>query len=114
VSATVGQPDDVTLAVVAARLDDLRNDVRAMRQELATHRAELVPRKEWEQRNQFVDGRFQEHGREIANIRTAVETKTTAMKAEIDARRAPWWTVAAVVLSGAALLVTLTPLIARP
>jgi hypothetical protein len=114
VTASPGQPDDVTLAVVAARLDDLRNDVRAMRTELATHRAELVPRGEWEQRNHFVDGRFQEIGREVSTLRTETRSTVAALKAEVDGRRAPWWSVAAVAVAVVSLLVTIAPLISRP
>lgn len=117
-------PDDATLAVVVARLDDLRGqqqaDTRALtaaieglRRELASSRADLVSRGEWEQRNGAVADRFQEHGREISALRTSLETKTVALDAKIDtqvkaletkvdARRAPWWAVAAVGFSGIA------------
>ncbi|WP_029289145.1 hypothetical protein [Cellulomonas sp. HZM] len=120
-SAQPGQPDEVTLAVLAARMDDVREDIRGMRTDLSAHRAELVSRGEWEQRNRAVDARFQEQGREISTLRTSLETKTTALDARVtaadnkaDARRAPWWAVGALVVSAAALLVTLVPLIARP
>lgn len=121
-TATPGQPDEVTLAVVAARLADVREEMRGMRSDLAAHRAELVPRGEWEQRNRHVDSRFQEQGREIGALRTSIETKTgevdlkiasavsaavaavkeqvsevkqTAAAAEqrAEQRRAPWWAV---------------------
>ena len=120
-NATPGQPDEVTLAVLAARMDDVRADIRGMRGDLAAHRAELVPRGEWEQRNRHVDARFQDQGREIGTLRTSLETTKTALEGKVaaaeqraDSRRAPWWTVAALVLSGAALLVTLTPILSRP
>ncbi len=99
-TATPGQPDDVTLAVVAARLEDVRVEMRGMRQDLASHRAELVPRGEWEQRNRHVDSRFQEMGREIGTLRVSLEAAKTSLEAKVAAseqraeqRRAPWWAV---------------------
>jgi hypothetical protein len=114
-------PDDATLAVVVARLEDLRAQqgrdihvlteaIEGLRRELAASRTGLVSRGEWEQRNSAVADRFQEHGREIANLRTSVETKATglegkitALETKIDSRRAPWWSVAAVLIAGAAV-----------
>lgn len=92
--------DRATLAVVVARLDDLRDDMRAMRQELASHRADLVPRGEWEQRNRHVDARFQEQGREVASLRTELRT-------EIQSRRQPWTAVAGAVVAIASIALTL-------
>ncbi|GEA79927.1 hypothetical protein [Cellulomonas uda] len=140
-TASPGQPDDVTLAVVAARLADVREEMRGMRSDLASHRAELVPRGEWEQRNRHVDSRFQEHGREIGTLRTAIETKTsdvdlkiatavssavgtvkeqlaevkqTAAAAEqrAESRRAPWWAIATSLAGIASLGVVLVEKIA--
>lgn len=91
---------DPTLAVVVARLDDLRADMRAMRTELATHRADLVPRGEWEQRNRHVDARHQEIGREIGGIRTE-------LRAEIQSRRQPWTAVAGAIVSIASIALVL-------
>jgi hypothetical protein len=122
VTPICGQSDEVTLAVLGSQLKDVREDIRGMRADLASHRAELVPRGEWEQRNHHVDGRFQEHGREIATLRTALETKVSALDSKIaavetkaDNRRAPWWSVAALVVSASFLFIALIPLInAKP
>lgn len=112
-------PDEITLAVVAARLDDLREDVKGVRSDLAIHRAELVGRGEWVQRNQAVDTRFQEQGREIGQLRTDLNTKVAGLDGEIkavekaaDAKRPPWTAVAAVVVAIVALAVTLIPMLA--
>lgn len=114
------QPDEVTLAVVAARLDDVREDIRGMRSDLATHRAELVPRGEWEQRNHHVDARFQDQGREIGQLRTELNAKAAELAGDIknvdtkaDQRRAPWWAVGSLLVAAIALAVTLIPLIAN-
>lgn len=77
-----------TLAVVVARLDDVREDIRDLRTDLSTHRTEMVSRGEWEMRNRSVDSRFENQGREIA---------------ELKAARAPWWSWASVIVAGAAL-----------
>lgn len=140
-SATTGQPDEVTLAVLAARMDDVRADIRGMRADLATHRAELVPRGEWEQRNRHVDARFQEQGREIGALRTSVETKAgdvdlkiasavssavagvkeqvaevkqaaAAAEQRAEQRRAPWWAVVSSIAGLVAVAVTIVSYIA--
>lgn len=77
-----------TLAVVVARLDDVREDIRDLRTDLSAHRTEMVSRGEWEMRNRAVDNRFENQGREIA---------------ELKAARAPWWSWASVVIAGLAL-----------
>lgn len=79
------QPDEITLAVVAARLADVREDIKGMRADLTAHRAELVGRGEWEQRNHAVDRQFQEQGREIGQLRTTLDTKIAEVTGEIKA-----------------------------
>lgn len=71
---------EATLAVVVQRLDDLRSDVKTLREEWHGSRGDVVPRGEWVQRNTTVDTRFESQGREIAEI-----------KQTIAAARAPWW-----------------------
>ena len=115
------QPDDeITLAVVAARLSDLREDVKGMRSDLTAYRAELVSRGEWEQRNRAVDARFQEQGREIGQLRTSLDTKIAevggdikAVETKADSRHAPWWAVASVVVAVVSVVLVLIPLIAN-
>lgn len=81
--------DDATqLAVVAARLTDLRADVRALRTEVQAAQTTAVGRGEWMQRNAAVDARFEGQGREISDLKAA---------------RAPWWSKASVVLAAAAI-----------
>lgn len=93
-SVTTPAPDDLaaTLAVVVSRLDDLRLDVGLIRTDISGVRSENVPRGEWEQRNNHVDSKFSAQGREIADLRT-----------ELHSRRAPWWSVGAIIISGGAL-----------
>lgn len=89
-----------TLAVVVARLDDVRGDIRGMRAELASHRTEMVSRGEWEMRNRAVDSRFESQGREIA---------------ELKAARAPWWSWASVLVAGSAFAwAILGPVVTSP
>lgn len=84
----LGGDSAATLAVVVARLDDVRGDIQAMRTENSAHRSEMVSRGEWEMRNRAVDTRFESQGREIA---------------ELKAARAPWWSWASVLVGGGAL-----------
>ncbi len=90
--------DDVaTLAVVVARLDDVRDDLRAVRGDLALAAERSVGRGEWLMRNQAVDQRLADQGREIGDLR-----------AEVRSRRLPWTTVATAVVAIASLALTLT------
>jgi len=88
--------DAITLAVIASRLDDVRDDIGQMRGDMSGFAAKHVTRGEWEMRNAFSDSKFSGLGREIGDLR-----------GELRARRAPWWSVAAVLVSAAALLWTL-------
>ena len=119
------QSDDATLAVVVARLDDLREQQRrdtetlteaieVLRRELATSRGDMVSRGEWVQRNSAVDARFQEMGREVAGLRTQHatdvatlrtehDTDTAMQTAKLDGQHAPWWSSWAIALSAAAV-----------
>jgi hypothetical protein len=94
---TTPAPDNTAtqVAVVIARLDDVREDIAQLRDAITTSSAEKVGRGEWIQRNQHVDSRFQQLGREVAQLRT-----------ELAARRLPWPAVAAVVVSIATLVWT--------
>ncbi len=116
------QPDDATLAVVVARLDDLReqqradtksltDSIEALRRLLAESRGEMVSRDTWETRNAHVDGRFQDQGREIGDLRTTHAADVAALRQEIASRRMPWTSVAAALTGVAALALTIIQLI---
>jgi len=83
--------DEATLAVVVARLDDVRHDLANLGTRLDASARAQVGRGEWEQRNRAVDARFEGQGREIAQLRTT-----------LAGQRAPWWSVGALVVSAAA------------
>ena len=87
---------DPTTAVVVARLDDLRDDVKGLREELRASTANVVSRGEWVQRNAHVDGKFDTQGREIGQLRT-----------ELASRRTPWPAVAGAVTGSMGLLIVL-------
>lgn len=88
--------DEATLAVVVARLDDVRTDLARFGDRLDTSLRAQVSRGEWEQRNTAVDARFDAQGREIAQLR-----------ASIAAAKAPWWSVGALIVSAGALAWTM-------
>lgn len=91
--STASDEPGTTLAVVVARLDDLRTDVASMRREVREAGASMVGRGEWGQRNAHVDTRLGTLGREVGELRRDVES-----------RRAPWWSTLAVTLAGAGFL----------
>lgn len=87
-------PDDAaTLAVVVSRLDDLREDVQELRSEVRKAREDAVSRGEWGQRNNHVDSRLNGLGREVGDLR-----------ADLNSKRAPWWSVASIAVAALALL----------
>lgn len=113
-----GQSDDATLAVVVARLDDLRAQQRedtqalvaridTLSRQMAESRGEMVARDTWETRNAHVDSRFQDQGREIGELRTAHATDVAQLRQEIASRRMPWPSVAAALSGIAALALTI-------
>lgn len=87
----MSESDPVTLAVVASQIGDLREDIRDLRGDISNARDNNVSRGEWVQRNSNVDTRFQNQGREIGELRL-----------ELRARRAPWWSVGALLVAAAA------------
>lgn len=78
-------PADPHTAVVIARLDDLRSDFAAIRQQLADQSAALVPRSEWQLRNIHVDETFKSQGREISDLRTELRSRQTPWTAKASA-----------------------------
>lgn len=70
---------DPTLAVVVARLDDLRESMTELRAEVRSSTANVVSRGEWVQRNQHVDGKFDSQGREISHLRAEVASRRTSV-----------------------------------
>jgi len=114
--------DSATLAVVVARLDDLRTQQRedtqslvaridTLSKQLADSRGEMVARETWQTRNDHVDARFQQQGREIADLRTAHATDIASLRQQIDSRRMPWPSIAAAITGVAALVITLIQII---
>lgn len=85
--------DSATLAVVVARLDDMRSDFNSLREEVRKSSENYVSRGEWGQRNDHVDTRLNSLGREVGDLRR-----------DMDSRRAPWWSVWAVALSAGSIL----------
>ena len=108
-----GSDVDPTLAVVVARLDDLREDMKALRAEVRSSTANVVGRGEWIQRTNLVDGKFDTQGREIAQLRQDHAGDVAGLRAELASRRAPWWSVVAAIGSIVAVAAVLIPALAR-
>lgn len=82
----------IAIATLTTQVASLDGNVAGLRQELRDDRKTYVQRGEWTQRNDTVNTRFENQGREIANLR-----------ADVNSRRAPWWSTWAVALSAGAL-----------
>lgn len=105
-------PEDpaTTIAVVVARLDDVRDDIAGLRRAIEASARDKVSRGEWEQRNNHVDSRLAGQGREIGDLRAEIAAArgearhaVAAVRADLDSRRAPWWSTATVLTACAAL-----------
>lgn len=100
-----------TLAVVVARLDDMKksqeqyearmmNELQGLRAELRQSHEDKVSRGEWLQRNTTVDNKFDSYGKElsnhreetarqIANLKTDFATDISELKQENAAKKSP-------------------------
>lgn len=94
--------DDPTLAVVVARLDDLRSDVASLRTEVQTAQAGYVIRAEFEAWRTGI-------GREIGDIKASV----ARIEQAAEQRRAPWWAALGVGVSLVVGLAALIPQLAK-
>jgi len=79
-------------------LTEVREDIREIRADLKDVVQNKVSYREWAQRNTEVNGRLSGLGREIGDLRT-----------ELRAKSAPWWSVAAVVVSALAIVSAFIP-----
>lgn len=86
-------PEPAHEAAVLVLLTDVKDDVKAIRDDMAKMPERYVPRGEWDQRNQHVNTHLQTQGREIGQLR-----------AELQSRRAPWWSTWTVALAVAGLV----------
>jgi len=77
----------VVTAVLATKLENVERAINALTALITDSRQENVLRTEWELRNQHVDTKFANQGKEIADLRTEL---TTAR--QFDQNRRPNWT----------------------
>lgn len=84
-----------TLAVVVARLDDLRADFRGLRDEVRQQHTDVVSRGEWLQRNAYVDGKLDDQAKDITELRS-----------DLSKRTPQWWMVVPAVVAAASLALT--------
>ncbi|QNN98087.1 hypothetical protein SEA_FEDE_39 [Microbacterium phage Fede] len=85
--------DTASIAVLSTKMDHVTKTVEEIKTTLATSSSVHVTRSEWELRNQTVDERFVHHHNGQEQLRT-----------EMNARKAPWWTVVAAIGSIIAVL----------
>lgn len=88
--------DRIALAKVETTLEGVVTTLGELRDEIRSQRGEKVPRNEWIQRNTHVDAKFDNQAEDISDI-----------KQDLASKRAPWWTVAAVVFAALSLLYTI-------
>lgn len=119
------QPSDnnSVLAVVVARLDDLikrqaadtkqlAEAIDSLRREFSASRSDMVARGEWMQRNEAVDVRFQEQGREIGSLRTTHVADVESLRREFAPKHTPAWSVVAAVAALVSVAIVLVSYIA--
>lgn len=93
-----------SIETLSAKLDLLIKSVDDLREDSKQQDKEKVGTLLWEQRNIYVNERFQSLGREIGELRARLE----AFKTQLENRRAPWWAIVSAIASGFAVFWTLT------
>lgn len=88
--------DRIALVKVETTLEGVVTTLGELRDEIRSQRGEHVTRNEWTQRNTHVDAKFDTHAEDISEI-----------KQDLASKRAPWWTVVAVVFAALTLLYTI-------
>lgn len=76
---------DAHVAVQTVELRHVRETLDRIEGQMGSH----VSRTEWEQRNGYVDGRFQQVGAEINGLKE----QQLEDRRQAAAQRAPWWVV---------------------
>lgn len=110
--------DNATLAVVVARLDDMKNaqagyeertmgELQGIRDEIRRFHEDKVSRGEWIQRNTHSDSRFEQLGRDLNKVKTDTMAAVAEVKQDAAARRTPWTSVLASSTGVGALVVSL-------
>src|SRR5690625_4485772 len=84
------------IAVVISKLDDVREDIQELKKD-------TVSRREYDERNRYVDTRLTHKSSELERLGNKLEVEVTKLHGRINAKSAPWWTVAALIVSAGAL-----------
>ena len=84
---------ETRIAVMSVQIGHIGETLQRIEQQ----GAHAVPRTEWEQRNLYVDGRFNVMGADLVKTRADSAAEVAAVKSDIASRRAPWWTIVATV-----------------
>lgn len=92
----------MSLEVLSTQVDNVIKTLDELRDDLKKQNAGAVPRLEWEQRNRFVDERFQGQGREIGELRRMIE-----------GRRPQWPAVLSSVVAAISVTITVVVLISN-
>lgn len=83
------------VAVQTVELRHMRESLERIEKALGSH----VTRNEWEMRNGYVDGKFVSTAADIAKSNEHI----AEVQRTVEAKRAPWWAVGSLVVSGLAV-----------
>jgi len=112
------ESDEKELIEKVTRVETITNglseDMKEIKQIILSYQQTAVPRGEWQQRNNLVDGKFNDQGREIAGLRTQHTADIASIRADvastiaevrgaIAAGKTPWHQSAMVLVSIAAV-----------
>ena len=95
------------LSRVITIAEGLADDVRELKTQVTDYQQNHVSRGEWTQRNNLVDQRFRDVGREVSELRTKHESDVNAFRATMQSRQTPWYQTAVVIIAAGAICVTL-------
>lgn len=96
---------DAHVAVQTVELRHVRETLDRIEGQMGSH----VSRTEWEQRNGYVDGRFQQFAAEF----TGIKEQQVADRRHAEAQRAPWWVVLGAVVGIVSAVVAVMALVIK-
>lgn len=104
---------DSQIAVMAVKVEYISAAV----ERIERNHSDVVLRREWQARNEHVDGRFLDLHTKITNVSAESTKGVSELRAEMATRRAPWWTIVAAgagALAVVAYLLDIIPTIVNP
>lgn len=93
----------VSIGVLESEMKNVKDSVDKLTDAITEQNKTNVTRVEWETRNHVVDGKFDDAGREIGDLRKDHAKDVESIRGELRSKQLPWTQYAAVIASFCAL-----------